>query len=449
MSVNPPSPRARCTVVDLLEGRRLFAGFDANFSFQVKGAPPSDYVADYGKAYVKQGAFTYGWNVDNSKRIFDRKTAAKQRYDNVALLGDSQSASRWEVAVPNGLYDVKVMSGDATKTNSRYAISVEGTTVLDRTPNKASPWRKGEKLVWVSDGKLTLTSAAGAVNNKINNIDIRQADPFVTGQDIINPFAMQGLVQNEVPTKRATKAMKDLGTKTVRLWYDPHSWDNTPDDSFFNFFAQNKAAGFHTMVIFSTPSVPTSADEVKAFYQRIIAHKGVKDLIDIWEIGNEPNVPAYWSGTLPEFVSLVMKPAYEVLHAAGEPVIGGGVSYNVDACVQLEAAGYSDYCDYAGFHPYGETGDIVVQRARDAKAAFGNMPMIVTEWNVQGLRYDVPNWANQLQIAAAGLSQIAYLNYYYTLQTDTSHVGTGGAINPDGTPNEPFYSIVKSWSDHA
>jgi hypothetical protein len=102
------------------------------------------------------------------------------------------------------------------------------------------------------------------------------------------------------------------------------------------------------------------------------------------------NMYEYWHGSLQQYVNNMLKPAYEAFKAVGEPVIGGGISWDVNACRQLQSYGYSNYCDYSGFHPYGESGAVVAQRARDAKAAFGNKPMIITEWNVQGIRTPPP-----------------------------------------------------------
>lgn len=421
------------------------AGFDVDFNFQPKGSPPSGYVADYGKGFTTQGEYAFGWNVDNSKRMIDRKTAAAVRLDTFALLGDSKSAKTWEVEVPNGLYNVRVTSGDATLTNSRYGIDVEGKTLLDRTPTKATRWRTGEGLVWVGDGRLTVTSAADAYNNKLTNINITQVDPHVTGQDIVNPYASAGMVQNETPLRTALPALNALGTKSVRLWYDVKDWKDGPDQTFFDYFKAHKDAGYHVMVIFDTPSVPRAKD-VKAFFQRIVAHEGATDMIDMWQIGNEMNVETYWTGTQQEYVERVLRPAYEVIHPTGEPVVGGGISFDVSKCVELESYGYSDYVDYSAFHPYGESADIVLQRATDAKAAFGGKPMIVSEWNVQGLKWTPEAWAQELAEAGESLKQIAYLNYYYALRTDNSHVGTGGAIFNSGKRNTLFWNVIEGWS---
>ena len=97
-----------------------------------------------------------------------------------------------------------------------------------------------------------------------------------------------------------------------------------------------------------------------------------------------------------------------------------------------------------GFHPYGESGAIVIQRAVDAKKNFGNKPMIITEWNVQFVT-DPVKWVKEINIAAAGLANVAYLNYYYALKVDTSHVGKGGLIYSDGTKNTAFYNAIYDW----
>ena len=419
--------------------------FVAKVNFQPKGSPPSGYVADYGKPYTAQGDFSYGWSADNRSGMIERKTSAAFRYDTFAQLDAARPADTWEIAVPNGLYRVIVLAGDPLKTSGRLAIDAEGVTVLDRAPSKASPWRRGERLVFVSDGKLTVTPGDAAIANKINSIDVIQSDPHVTGLDVVNPASRNGMVNNEMGLKNALPVLDKLGTRSVRLWYDVKSWSAKPDDEFIDYFRAHKRAGYHVTVIFDTPTVP-KASEAKAFFQRMLAYKDVKQLVDIWQIGNEMNLTAFWTGTYDEYTQRVLKPSYEVLNPAGEPTITGGITYDVQACEALAATGAMNYCDYAGFHPYGESAAVAVQRATDAKAAFGGKPLIVTEWNIQNYQWDLDLWAEQVKIAAEGLAQVAYLNYYYALRVDDTSIGAAGAVYNSGKPNRRFYDVIASWA---
>ena len=430
-----------CAEIQSLERRQLLAGFVANINFQPRGTVPSGYVADTGRIYADQNGLTYGWDRDNGHVMSDRHSDAKQRYDTLAAFGNDGQAKTWQIAVPSGLYKVKVLAGDAKYTNSTYAMRVEDSTILNRTPNKASRWRRGEGLVFVTDGKLTLTSASGSRNNKIDSIDIEQVDPHATGVDIVNPASLSGIVQNEVPTGEAIPMLDAIGARSVKLWYEVTSWDDAPNAWDYKNISKYKAAGFNVTVSFVNPNVSDPAD-VKSFFERIVAYKDFTKQIDFWEIGNEPNHPYFWDGTPTQFVQDYMRPAYEVLKPLGEPTIGGGVTFDANYCAQLQAVGYSDFCDYAGFHPYGPDAAEVIARATEAKAAFEGKPMILTEWNVIGSRYDTRGWGEQIKIAADGLKSIAYLNFFYGLKQSPGNDFVGFLYLEDGSKNDELYNAV-------
>lgn len=74
--------------------------------------------------------------------------------------------------MPNGSYKVRVVSGDAINTFGTYATNVEGTLVISGTPTVGNYWLEGTVTVNVTDGKLTLTNAPGAMNNKLSFVEI-------------------------------------------------------------------------------------------------------------------------------------------------------------------------------------------------------------------------------------------------------------------------------------
>lgn len=741
------NPVYRSLRLDSLESRQLLAGFSLDVNFQPAwSTTPAGYVADTGKSYSYQGSNQFGWNTNNTANVFDRWTSADDRRDTFAAFGNT--ATTWEVAVPNGQYQVTLLAGDPTSISSYYSFKLEGHNALNYAPNWNSPWTETTTTVTVADGKLTLTGGSSSWNNKINSISIRQlgvavqapATPSylwawgesnsmiglqwpdvasetgyvlqrsvdgvnfgsnvtlaanttrhtVTGlsagtkyhyriiasnasgnsaaitasasthgnaaaptqsapaaptyisswadganaivldwQDVgneqgygierstdgwtftsiattganqneftatnlaagtkyyfrvhafnaagksatvstssttagnpaappppsitapttpaylwswatgsttaslqwanvtneagykierstdgasytqiaiasadstiynatglaagtkyffrvsaynaggssafattslttsgaapapnptpgptsppsnpngINQFALSGIVQNEVPYSMAVPALNQLGMKSVRLWYSINSWHDGPNMGDINRALEFKNAGF-TVTLALVSKTQTDAGTAKAYFQRVAANSTARNAIDYWEIGNEMNLYSYWNGSLNSYVSNYLKPAYEAIHPYGELVVGGGVTWDVNAVRTLVAAGYNNYCDYANFHPYGESGDIVIQRARDAKAAFGNKPMMVTEWNVQFIT-DLDRMAAEVSKAGIGLSHIAYMNYYFALRVSNTHVGQGGAINMDGSRNTRFWNVIYNW----
>jgi hypothetical protein len=53
-----------------------------------------------------------------------------------------------------------------------FQTAVEGVLTVSGTPSTATRWIEGTSTVAVSDGRLTIRSAAGASNNKICFVEI-------------------------------------------------------------------------------------------------------------------------------------------------------------------------------------------------------------------------------------------------------------------------------------
>ncbi len=151
--------------------------FNLKVNFQPGNAPvPAGYHVDSGAVYGNQGnGYTYGWNADNTITSRDRNAANSpdQRYDTLLhLQKPTNPNASWEVAVPNGTYSVRVLSGDPSYADSVYKLNVEGVLTVNGTPTNATHWLEGTKTVTVSDGKLTISNAAGSTNNKISFVEI-------------------------------------------------------------------------------------------------------------------------------------------------------------------------------------------------------------------------------------------------------------------------------------
>jgi len=148
----------------------------AHINFQPAAAPvPDGYDKDDGAVFgLRANGFDYGWEVVNSDNTQDRNSANSpdQRYDTCALTQVAGGGSVWEIAVPNGTYQVFLVAGDPTRNNSVYRYEVEGQLSLSGTPTPSQRWMAGSNTVVVADGRLTLSNGAGASNNKICFIDI-------------------------------------------------------------------------------------------------------------------------------------------------------------------------------------------------------------------------------------------------------------------------------------
>ncbi|HEV2296298.1 MAG TPA: kelch repeat-containing protein [Tepidisphaeraceae bacterium] len=170
----PARADAPVVFVEPLESRTLLhAGhFHASFNFQPAGAPvPSGYVADTGATYGTRNGLSYGWNGSHASKARDRNHSASpdQRYDTIVYMSAS---SRWDLSVPNGRYAVRVVSGDPGAWDNLYRIKVEGTTAINGIPSSAQRWFDNTVTVDVADGKLTVTTGSGAIDNRINFLQV-------------------------------------------------------------------------------------------------------------------------------------------------------------------------------------------------------------------------------------------------------------------------------------
>jgi hypothetical protein len=143
-------------------------------NFQTASAPvPAGYG---GLVYAARGnGQTYGWNADNSAQTRDRNStlSADQTYDTLAhLQKPANPNATWEIALANGSYDVRIVSGDADNYDSVFRIAAEGILVVNGTPTSSARWVAGTATVSVADGRLTVTNGTGSSNNKICLVEI-------------------------------------------------------------------------------------------------------------------------------------------------------------------------------------------------------------------------------------------------------------------------------------
>lgn len=186
--------------IESLESRRFFAGntaFDYQIDFQTASTPsvPAGYRSDVGGTYARRpNGLKYGWNDSHVSAARQRNDddSPDQRYDTFTHFSGDDA---WSIAVPNGRYVVRVVAGDPSHTDSNYKMDVEGQRVIDGRPRGANPWVEGAVEVVVRDKRITLTSAAGAENNKIAFIEIgrmKPGDTTITWTSEGAPRALRG-----------------------------------------------------------------------------------------------------------------------------------------------------------------------------------------------------------------------------------------------------------------
>jgi hypothetical protein len=149
----------------------------ARVNFQPTGAPvPAGYLAADGSTYRNRGTLSYGWTArNNTARDRNSTRSPDQRYDTLIHMQKPANPNAvFEFAVPNGTYRIHLVSGDPTQVNSVFRVNVEGVLVVSGTPTSANRWVEGTATITVSDGRLTVSNATGASNNKVNYLDIER-----------------------------------------------------------------------------------------------------------------------------------------------------------------------------------------------------------------------------------------------------------------------------------
>jgi hypothetical protein len=121
------------------------------------------------------GPLAYGWDADNTANARFRRNSASPdpRYDSLNHMQKNGANRFWEVALPNGKYMVRLVAGDPSNTDSVYKMNLEGKLALSGTPSGDTRFFRQTSVVQVSDGRLTLSNAPGAVNNRICFLEIK------------------------------------------------------------------------------------------------------------------------------------------------------------------------------------------------------------------------------------------------------------------------------------
>src|SRR5688572_8728408 len=151
--------------LERLEDRRLLA-FTALIDFQPSSVPTqSGYQKDTGAAFGSRGnGLTYGWNATNNNGV-DRnsKKSFNQAYDTFIHMQKGGTFT-WELAVPNGSYDVRIIAGDPVLTSGDfYHILAEGQNAINGRPSTAQLFIGSNQAITVTDGRLTISNGPNAV----------------------------------------------------------------------------------------------------------------------------------------------------------------------------------------------------------------------------------------------------------------------------------------------
>ncbi|QHT69191.1 T9SS type A sorting domain-containing protein [Rhodocytophaga rosea] len=147
-----------------------------NINFQPSSSTtPTGYLADIGEVFANRAnGFSYGWN---QTTFYARDRYPMAGYDRRYLtLNHMQkikgSDAIWEIALPDGTYQVTVVCSDPLYTNQINHLLIENQRLSDE--DRYDEVDEYEVTVEVTDGRLTIKPAPDAVNAKISFVDIMQ-----------------------------------------------------------------------------------------------------------------------------------------------------------------------------------------------------------------------------------------------------------------------------------
>ncbi|HEX8322826.1 MAG TPA: hypothetical protein VF595_02830 [Tepidisphaeraceae bacterium] len=252
---------------------------------------------------------------------------------------------------------------------------------------------------------------------------------------------------NAATYKAVVQMLRESNTTNIRMWYGFDSYQvRTPEriSTFVNKFAHD---GFDiTLSVNPRKGRHGTPEETRAMFEYIVSQPGMVDSVDRWELGNEPDHERYWNGTLTDFVSDYIAPAASVLHAKGEKVISGGVSWNPEDVRTMVNVGLLDHVDYVGFHPYANNIGALKSRIAALKEIVGGTPIVATEWNARGHENDSDKgaWADEVKAFWPVIQANFEMSHYFAAVVQDTMAGPAGILTKKGRANEPFYSMWMS-----
>jgi RHS repeat-associated protein len=144
---------------------------------------PAGYLADKGRTYAaRTNGLTYGWSASRSATARQRNVLRDPVPDTHIGLRSGSTNATWSVAVANGTYHTAVVAGDPGSVESTNHLTINGVTLTDPDPGTAGQpaYQSGDLDGWVSsvtvtNGKITIASAPGAVLPKLSMIEVGPA----------------------------------------------------------------------------------------------------------------------------------------------------------------------------------------------------------------------------------------------------------------------------------
>lgn len=267
----------------------------------------------------------------------------------------------------------------------------------------------------------------------------------------------------DTDVNKSLKSLSDMGIYWTRIWLDIKNWADPTKDNHSGTVSRALAlhnAGYKVCLNLNANAgvVPESYEQAKAYFEYLFNIPGLKDAVDMWEIHNELNLfNDYWKGTPEEYVNRSLKAGWDVFHPAGEWVLGGsftlgqGTFGGTDVTEAYVNAGYLNYCDFAGTHPYATSFSELKTHVNKILELYGNKPVFISEWNYKSPSAASANsttWANNIELAMDyfyNTPQITGVCYYRLLDGGDKVYWPGVIFSGTYKPVLPYYNMYKSF----
>ena len=183
--------------LESLERRQLLSGVDLSFEFGSLTSPTApDYTA-VNPSITYSSALGYGWSQGSSIQATDRGTGS----DINRSFDFTTTSMTFEVALPNGTYNVSLTSGDAESPQGPAGIFV-GEDQVDTITTKANQFVSATYEATVTNGVLNLTLeplAGGTGYAVINALAITQTNASTTAT-AGSPVASNNAAPSVIPS---------------------------------------------------------------------------------------------------------------------------------------------------------------------------------------------------------------------------------------------------------
>ncbi|MFK7803752.1 MAG: M12 family metallo-peptidase [Anaerolineae bacterium] len=161
--------------------RVLDANQVVEINFQLEGtAPEQDILIDNGEPLqVYEGHLVYGWNADYSISV-PNQNLNKSNSTFVHAIAEEGEKAIWEMLVPNGRYQVRLISGDPKSVTQPSSMVIENEIVQKKPGSEQSDLFEADLAIEVSDGYLSIS---GPTHETILNL-VEITPLFVDNQNI-------------------------------------------------------------------------------------------------------------------------------------------------------------------------------------------------------------------------------------------------------------------------